>query len=162
MPTTIVTDDNSVYYRFCGGALASMLHARYKKRDTCKLKQKESVNREIKILNCIKCSDKSQIPYELQYRDRGYMYFPSKDFLDFLKDVDACVIENTNVKALQQYSSKLVEVTTHALTERKKFNTLVSEKLADIKENVDFFRQSWHQCSQNSLENYAIHILKNF
>ena len=34
---TMVTDDNSVYYPFCGEALASMLHARYKKRDTCKL-----------------------------------------------------------------------------------------------------------------------------
>ena len=65
---TMITDSDSVYYRFCGGALASMLHARYKKRDTCKPELKESVKREIKILQCIKCSDKSHIPYELQYR----------------------------------------------------------------------------------------------
>ena len=67
-----------------------------KKRDTCKPERKESVKREIKILQCIKCSDKSHIPYELQYQDRGYMYFPSEDFLPFLKEVDACVLENAN------------------------------------------------------------------
>ena len=92
-----------------------MLHAQYKKQDTCKLEQKGSFNREIKILQCIKCSDKSHIPYELQYRDRGYMYFPSEGFLEFLKEVDACVLENANEKALQQYGSKLIEVTTHQL-----------------------------------------------
>lgn len=31
---------------------------------------KESVRREITILQCIKCSDKSHIPYELQYQDQ--------------------------------------------------------------------------------------------
>ena len=67
-----------------------------KKRATCKPERKESVKREIKILQCIKCSDKSHIPYELQYQDRGYMYFPSEDFLPFLKEVDACVLENAN------------------------------------------------------------------
>lgn len=63
------------------------------------------------------------------------------DFLPFLKEVDACVLENEN--ALQRYGSKLMEVTTHQLradqTLEDKFKTL-SEKLASSKENVTCFQ----------------------
>ena len=112
---TAISDGDSVYYRFCGAALASMLHARYKKRNTCKPSQKGSVNREIAILREIKCTDKSHIPLELQYRDRGYMYFPTQDFVPFLREVDACITENANEKALERYGAKLVEITTQQL-----------------------------------------------
>ena len=95
------------------------------------------------------------------------MHFPSKDFLDFLKDVDACVLENTNVKALQRYGSKLVEVITHQLranqTLEEKFNTLVSEKLADIKENVYFFQAEQASVFTELTRKLCnIHVLKSF
>lgn len=64
-------DEDSVYYRFCGAALASMLHARYKKRGTCKSSQKDAINREICILKAIRCSDKGHVPPELRYRDKA-------------------------------------------------------------------------------------------
>lgn len=133
------TDEDSVYYRFCGAALASMLHARYKKRNTCKPSQKGSVNREITILRGIKCTDKSHIPLELQYRDRGYMYFPTQDFIPFLREVDACITENANEKALERYGAKLVEITTQQLIANHeledKFNFFLNSKLNFSEEN---------------------------
>lgn len=89
-------DETSVYYRFCGAALASMLHCRYEKRFKRKHKAAYSINREIQVLKCIECDDKDHIPYELKYRDQGHMYFPAKYFLGFLKKLDTCVTENAN------------------------------------------------------------------
>lgn len=34
------------------------------------------------------CTDKSHIPEELKYRDRGFMYFPSSAMLPFLRALD--------------------------------------------------------------------------
>ena len=52
------------------------------------------------------------------------------------------MLENTNEKALQQYGSKLIEVTTHQLkanqTLEDKFKTLVSAKL--VSSNVQSFQ----------------------
>ena len=54
--------------------------------------QKETLEQEIQVLKCIQCTDKSDIPEELKYRDRGYMYFPSKDFLSFLRGLDNNIV----------------------------------------------------------------------
>ena len=113
--SSITVDDTAVYYRFCGAALAEMLHARYRKRESCKLSQKESIAREIKILQAIRCKDKAHVPPELQYRDRGFMYFPCKEFLTFLKELDACVFENANEASLRRYGARLVEIATQQL-----------------------------------------------
>lgn len=137
------SDDDAVYYRFCGAAMASMLHARYKKRDMCKPSLKGSLNREIAILRAIKCSDKTHIPPELQYRDRGFMYFPTEEFIGFLRAVDVCVKENANVKALERYGSKLVEITTQQVRANQElevtFNSLISSKLALTGDNIEVY-----------------------
>ena len=112
---SITVDDTTVYYRFCGAALAGMLHARYRKRESCKLCQKESIIREIKILQVIRCRDKAHVPPELQYRDQGFMYFPCEEFLTFLKELDACVLENANQTSLKRYGARLVEIATQQL-----------------------------------------------
>lgn len=127
----VTSDDVSVYYRFCGAPMASMLHARYKKR-TCKLSPKGSVNREITILKATQCLDKTHIPSELQYRDRGFTYFPAEEFVGFLRQVDTCVMENANERALERYGSKLVEITTQQLRANR-----------DL-ENMHFCLRSWH------------------
>ena len=68
-PTTCVPDEpDEVYYRFCGGALASMLHTRYDKIKSAPGKN-NSIYTEINILKAIECTDKSVIPASLQYRD---------------------------------------------------------------------------------------------
>ncbi|XP_064398964.1 uncharacterized protein LOC135345473 [Halichondria panicea] len=96
-------DVDSVYYRFCGAALASMLQS-------CKNDQRETINQEIEVLRCIQCTDKDHIPGKLKYRDRGHMYFPSKDFLTVLRGIDSCVMENANESTLRKYGPDMIDV----------------------------------------------------
>ena len=46
-------DSDDVLYRFCGAALASMLHSRYKLIRTCPLERKDAISQEISLLQCI-------------------------------------------------------------------------------------------------------------
>ena len=64
-------EPEEVYYRFCGAALASMLHTRYEKVKSAPGKY-TSTYTEINILKAIECQDKSVIPANLLYRDRGH------------------------------------------------------------------------------------------
>lgn len=82
-------DTNSVYYKFCGAAIAEMLHGRYSKRRNC-VASKASINQEIQVLQCV---NKEHIPQVLKYRVRGYMYFPAVEFLPFLRALDQSVME---------------------------------------------------------------------
>ena len=72
-------DSDDVLYHFCGAALASMLHARYKRIQTCPF-EKDIVSQEITLLQSINSKNKSHIPDYLRYRDRGFMYFPTVVF----------------------------------------------------------------------------------
>ena len=55
---------------------------------------------------------KSHIPNYLQYRDRGFMYYLSEQFLPFLRAVDRNVRQYTNPDCFQCHGSQLVEVCT--------------------------------------------------
>ncbi len=68
------------------------------------------LQRGIVVLRAIKCDDKSHIPSELKYRDRGFMYFPCAEFISFLRELDTSVIENANDHNLKRYGRQLVEV----------------------------------------------------
>lgn len=78
-PTTstsqIPDDIDSVYYRFCGAAIANMLHARYNKRQACKQEQKEALEQEIRVLKCIQCTDKSHIGDLCIFLPRSFCHF---------------------------------------------------------------------------------------
>ena len=54
----------------------------------------------------------SHIPNYLQYRDRGFMYSPSEQFLKFLRAVDRNVRQYANPDCFQHHGSQLVEVCT--------------------------------------------------
>ena len=82
--TSASADSDDVLYHFCGAALASMLHFRYQLIRTCPLEKKDAVSQEISLLQSVNSKEKSHIPNYLQYRDRGFMYFPSEQFLPFL------------------------------------------------------------------------------
>ena len=110
--TAASTDSDDVLYRFCGAALASMLHSRYKLIRTCPLERKDAISQEISLLQSINSKGKSHIPNYLQYRDRGFMYFPSEQFLPFLRAVDRNVRQYTNPDCFQRHGSQLVEVCT--------------------------------------------------
>ena len=129
----ISQDSDSVYYRFCGAAMTAMLHARYEKRRSCKQDQKETLEKEIKVLKCIQCTDKSHIPEELKYRDRGHMYFPSVEFLSFLRGLDTCVLENANESTFRKYGPEMIDVAVKQMEAsqefQKQFKTLVANSL---------------------------------
>ena len=113
--TTASADTDDVLYRFCGAALASMLQSRYKLIRTCPLERKDAISQEISLLQSININskEKSHIPNYLQYRDRGFMYFPSEHFLPFLQAVDRNVRQYTNSDCFQRHGSQLVEVCTY-------------------------------------------------
>lgn len=130
--TSIPDEPEEVYYRFCGAALASMLHTRYEKVKSAPGKY-NSIYTEINILKAIECQDKSIIPANLQYRDRGHMYFPDPLFLPFLKAVDNCILEVTNQQSLEKHGKNLVEVAMTRLKQktelRERFEQILTQKL---------------------------------
>ena len=132
-------DTDSVIYRFCGAAIANMLHAQYDKRRTCKQDQREILEQEIRVLKCIQCTDKSHIPEELRYRDRGYMYFPSKEFLSFLRGLDSCVMENANECTLNKYGPEMIDVAVKQMEAtqefQQQFKSLITNSL--LKKDAD-------------------------
>lgn len=71
--TGMPEEPEEVYYRFCGAALTSMSHTRYEKVKAAPSKN-NPLYTEINILKAIECQDKSVIPANSQYRDRGHMY----------------------------------------------------------------------------------------
>lgn len=81
-----------------------MLHSHYEKRVDCiKPDKKDCIQREIVVLRATKCDDKSHIPSELKYRDRGFMYFPCAEYISFLRELDTLVMENANEHNLKRY-----------------------------------------------------------
>ena len=114
-----------------------MLQSRYdqlKTEDMPQLKR-ERVHTEITILKAIQATDKHHIPDYLQYRDKGYMYFPAARFIPFIQHVDTCVKEHANAQSLQVHGSKLVAVTTEKLYQKSalkaEFITVIQEVYLD-------------------------------
>lgn len=103
-----VTEEDGVYYRFGGGALCEMLHRRYKQISSAKNKNLMSI--EISILQAINTKDKSDIPDYLQYRDRGFMYFPHKVFIPFLQKVDLNLKKVINSTSFNEHGDNLIKV----------------------------------------------------
>lgn len=106
---TIETDEDDVYYRFGGAALCNMLHALYKEIKCCAHDHKDALSQKITILQAINVKDKSCIPGYLQYRDRGFLYFPDPVFIPYLHKVDV-LKEVVNSKGLNKYRDELIKV----------------------------------------------------
>ncbi len=93
------------------------------------------------MLRCIQCTDKDHIPGELKYRDRGHMYFPSKDFLTVLRGIDSCVMENANESTLRKYGPDMIDVAVKQVEATQKFQcqfkSLVTNCLLEKDGTVD-------------------------
>ena len=107
---TTETDEDGVYYRFGGATLCSMLHALYKEIKCCSHDHKDALSQKIIILQAINVKDKSCIPGYLQYRDRGFLYFPDPVFIPYLREVDVVLKEVVNSKGLNEYGDELIKV----------------------------------------------------
>ena len=112
-------DPIDVYYRFGGATLASMLHTRYKVIKSCPTSRKEQIGKEIGILQALNTDDKSKVPKFLQYRDRGYMYFPCDELFPFLQMVDVKVKSCANEENFRIHGKSLVQVTTVSIEQDK-------------------------------------------
>ena len=115
--------EEGVYYRFGGAALASMLKLRYSQLKSVNESRIDSLKLEITVLKAIQCSDKSQIPEYLKYRDMGHTYFPASRFIPFIKKVDQCVLEYPNCSSYKKHGSRLVEEATENLWQNKDLET---------------------------------------
>lgn len=107
---TIETDEDGVYYRFGGATLCSLLHTLYKEIKCCSDDRKDALSQKITILQAINIKDKSCIPGYLQYRDRGFLYFPDPIFMPYLREVDAILKEVVNSKGLNEHGDELIKV----------------------------------------------------
>ncbi len=94
---SLISDEDDVYFRFGGGALASMLHRRYNDIRKCDDGKRDIISLEITVLHAINTKDKSSIPAHLKYRDRGYMYSPDVSFIPFIRAVDECINSLTTI-----------------------------------------------------------------
>ena len=82
------------------------------KKSTKKLKtgkgQRDTLSQEISILQAINTKNKAGIPNYLKFHDRGYMYFPHKLLILFLRNVDSVVRKVVNPRGFQEYGDDLV------------------------------------------------------
>lgn len=112
---------------------------RYDKRRSCKQEQKETLELEIQVLKCIQCTDKNHIPEELKYHDRGYIYFPSKEFLSFLRGLDSCVMENANDSTFKKYGPEMIDVAVKQMEATQEFQQQFKSLIANclLQKGVD-------------------------
>ena len=101
-------EEDGVYYCFGGGALCEMLHRCYKQISCSSDKNLMSV--EISILQAINTKDKSDVPQYLQYQDRGFMYFPHKIFIPFIRKLDTDLKKFINVQSCNKHEDSLIKV----------------------------------------------------
>ena len=143
---TPILEEEGVYYRFGGAALATMLHLRYNQlKSGIQESKRESVKFEITILKAIQCTDKQHIPEYLQYRDMGYMYFPAARFIPFIKNVDQCVLEYANESSIKQYGARIVEVATEKLRQNDNLEIQFISLLKESYQDYDLNKEMVHR-----------------
>jgi hypothetical protein len=121
-------DGDDVYIRFGGAAISDMLHLRYKSIRTCSSTvRREVISQEIEILHSINTADKSSNPTYLKYRDRGYMYSPHQNFIQFIKDVDKTAKEVVTEAGLEEHGDQIVKIA-HSVIESK---TILKEQFKE-------------------------------
>ena len=103
-------DSDDVYYCFGGAAICTMLKHRYKEIRRCSSDTKNALSIEICILQAMKIKDKSCIPGYLQYRDKGYMYFPQSSLIPFFRNFDGVLKEVVNEDGFHKHGADLIKV----------------------------------------------------
>ena len=58
----------------------------------------------------MKIKDKSSIPGYLQYRDKGYMYFPQSSLIPFFRNFDGVLKEVVNEVGFRKHGDDLIKV----------------------------------------------------
>ncbi|MCG8626959.1 MAG: hypothetical protein MJE68_33785 [Proteobacteria bacterium] len=133
----VMVEPDDVYYRFGGAAIAEMLHNRYKSIHTCPMENRSGVVSEITVIKAMQCVDKSVVPASLQYRDRGFMYFPKQEFIPFIRAVDLCVLQVANKYEMQKVGKHLIEVATERVKNNSELRETYTETLLTIFDSIE-------------------------
>jgi len=108
--TTSVSDGDDVYYHFSGAALCAMLKSRYKDIRKCQSTVRNVLSVEIFMLQAMKLKDKSCVPEYLQYRNKGFLYFPDRSLIPFLCNFDTTLKEVVNDDSFRKHGDNIVMV----------------------------------------------------
>ena len=88
------------------------------------------------------------------------MYFPCEEFLIFLKELNACVLENANQISLERYGARLMETATQQLKANlhleHNFKKLLSSLLESQQDNTDKYNTDKPQSILKLAGNYVI------
>ena len=103
-------DSDDVYYRFGGATICTMLKHRYKGIRNCSTDTRNSLSLEICLLQAMKMKDKSSIPEYLQFRDKGYMYFPESSLIPFFRKFDGVLKQVVNDDGFRKHGDSLIKV----------------------------------------------------
>ena len=133
----VMVEPDDVYYRFGGAAIAEMLHNCYKSIHTCPMEKRSGVVSEITVIKAMQCVDKSVVPASLQYRDRGFMYFPKQEFIPFIRAVDQCVLQVANKYEMQKVGKHLIEVATERVKNNSELRETYTETLLTIFDSIE-------------------------
>jgi len=87
-----------------------MLKHRYKEIRKCTGSVRNALSIEISLLQAMKIKDKSDIPGYLQYRDKGYMYFPQTSLISFFRNFDTAVKEVVNEDGFREHGDDIIKV----------------------------------------------------
>jgi len=106
--TSSVSDGDAVYYRFGGATLCAVLKSRYSAIKKCQSTIRNVLSVEIFMLRAMKLKDKSCVPGYLQYRDKGFLYFPDHSLIPFLRNFDTTLKEVVNNDSFRNHGDNIV------------------------------------------------------
>jgi len=107
---TSVSDGDDIYYHFGGVALCAMLKSRYKDIRKCQSTVRNVLSAEIFMLQSMKLEDKSCVSEYLQYRDKGFLYFPDRSLIPFLRNFDNILKEVVSDDSFRKHGDNIVKV----------------------------------------------------
>ena len=103
LQSPVVKDGEDVHLWIGGAAICTMLHLHYQQIKECTATQRDKLSQEITILQAMLMKDKTNLPHYLQYRDRGFMYFPDTSFVPFIQSVHEVVRGVVSIDSLEEH-----------------------------------------------------------
>ena len=94
------------------------------------------------MLQALNTKGKENVPKYLQYRDKGFMYFPCEEVLPFLKDLDKTVKMYCNDKGFWKYGKLLVQETVKLVKNKANLKELFSAVLISCLGSTSTFQSS--------------------
>ncbi len=136
----ILPDEDHALFKHHGWILLNM--KTYASKKNCTLSSKDKCI-WLQIQNCLVCTDKSTLPSQLKFVDKGLhggMTFPTPALLPFMRMADVafkeCASEENQIKFKKNITS-IIKLQMHSHTELKKeLDERISETVEDVSEDI--------------------------